>query len=225
MGRTGPREQARVRSQAKILNVAEKNFALLSYSGTSLRRIAAEAGVQLALIYYYFRSKAELYEQVLQRHIGTLNSKRIEELERLRAQSAPLRPVLRDLVVPLIDYAMRGGPTTRRFTLLLARIFFSSDKASTELMKKYFDPLAARFIDEFGRVLPGLDRRTLAWLYAFTIGTAIGALASEERVGRLAPGEEPLDAEELERMVVTFVVGGTRAVARAQTRADEESES
>jgi len=225
MAKAKTRAQARLRSRNKILNVAEKNFATLSYSGTSLRDIATEANVPLALIYYYFESKARLYEEVLERHVGKLNASRIEELDRLRVTNAPLDPVLRDLVTPLIDYAFRGGATTRRFTMLLARIFFGSDKESVELVKRHFDPLATRFIDEFTRVLPNLDRRTLAWLYTFSIGAAIGSLASEDRVERLAPGEERLTAEEIEQLAVTFVVGGAKAVARACSRQPEVAES
>lgn len=218
----GRRAQARLRSRAKILNVAEKYFATLGYSGASLRRIAAEANVQLALIYYYFGSKAQLYEEVLQRHVATLNASRIEVLDRLRAQNAPVDPVLADLVAPLIDYGLNGAPTTRRFTLLLARIFFSTDEESVELVKKHFDPLATRFIDELGRVFPDLDRRTRAWLYTFAIGTAIGSLASEKRVTRLSAGARQLSPAEIERMAVTFVVGGAKAVARAQSKQGAE---
>jgi AcrR family transcriptional regulator len=221
MAKPTTRAQARARSRNKILNVAEKNFATLSYSGTSLRDIAEEANVPLALIYYYFESKARLYEEVLERHVGSLNSSRIEELDRLRAGNAPLEPVLQDLVTPLIDYAFKGGATTRRFTLLLARIFFGTDRESVDLVRKHFDPLAVRFIEELERVLPSLDRRTLAWLYTFTIGAAIGSLASEERVQRLAPGEERMSPEEIERLAVTFVVGGAKAVARAHARRNE----
>lgn len=203
------------------MNVAEKYFATLGYSGTSLRRIATEAEVQLALIYYYFGSKAQLYEEVLRRHTALLNTRRIAELDRLRAQQAPLEPVLQDLVTPLIDYAMKGGASGRRFVLLLARLFFSSDKESAELVRKHFDPVASRFIEEMERVLPELDRRTVAWIYAFTVGTSLGSLASEERVSRLADGKAALSPEELERTVVTFVLGGAQAVAQAAARAAE----
>jgi len=210
------RAQARLRSRNKILNVAEKYFATLSYTGTSLRDIATEADVPLALIYYYFESKTRLYDEVLQRHMSNLNTRRMQELDRLRAGNAPLEPVLEDLVTPLIDYAFRGGPTTRRFTMLLARIFFGSDKESIDLVRRHFDPVATRFIDEFARVLPNVDRRTLAWLYAFVIGSAMGSLASEERVGRLAAGEPRLNPEQIEKLIVTFVVGGAQALARSR---------
>jgi AcrR family transcriptional regulator len=213
MAKTTTRAQARARTRNRILAIAEKNFANSGYSGTSLRDIATEADVPIALIYYYFESKAKLYDEVLERHTANLNPKRIERLDRLRAAGAPLDPVLEDLVVPLIHYALRGGPTSRRFTQLLARIFFYSDKESVELVKKHFDPLARRFIDELARVLPALDRRTLAWLYSFSIGAAIGSLASEDRVGRLATDEARFTAQEIEDLAVTFVVGGAKAVA------------
>ena len=44
-----------------ILLAAEKLFALNGFHGVSIRDIATEAGVPLALVGYYFGAKHELY--------------------------------------------------------------------------------------------------------------------------------------------------------------------
>ena len=49
----------------KILEVAEKEFATYGYSGAHLQAIAGQVGVQKTALYYYFRSKAALYNAVL----------------------------------------------------------------------------------------------------------------------------------------------------------------
>lgn len=56
----------------KILEVAEKEFATYGYSGAHLQAIAEQVGVQKTALYYYFRSKAALYNAVLWHMLETL---------------------------------------------------------------------------------------------------------------------------------------------------------
>ncbi|MEL4308117.1 TetR/AcrR family transcriptional regulator [Joostella sp. CR20] len=51
--------------QIKILDVAEKMFAENGYDGTSIRAIAKEADINIAMISYYFGSKEKLLEHLL----------------------------------------------------------------------------------------------------------------------------------------------------------------
>lgn len=50
-------------AQVRILEAAIVAFASAGYAGTSLRAIASKAGCDVALIPYYFGSKAELFRQ------------------------------------------------------------------------------------------------------------------------------------------------------------------
>ena len=52
---------------ARILDAAESLFSLRGYHGVSLRDIATEAEVQVALTHYHFGSKEELFSAVLER--------------------------------------------------------------------------------------------------------------------------------------------------------------
>ena len=51
--------------QIHILTVAEKLFAEVGYDGTSVRTIAQEANVNIAMINYYFGSKEKLLDTLL----------------------------------------------------------------------------------------------------------------------------------------------------------------
>ena len=55
------------RSRAAILDAAERLFAELGYDATSLTQVGAIAGVSRGTPGYFFRSKAELYQAVLDR--------------------------------------------------------------------------------------------------------------------------------------------------------------
>jgi len=55
---------------ALILEAAERVFALDGYKGAATGRIAQEAGLPKANVHYYFKTKAELYRQVLKHILG-----------------------------------------------------------------------------------------------------------------------------------------------------------
>ena len=52
-------------TEDKILLAASKVFTEKGFSGTRTRDIAAEAGINLALLNYYFRTKEKLFDQVM----------------------------------------------------------------------------------------------------------------------------------------------------------------
>ena len=52
-------------TEDKILIAASKVFTEKGFSGTRTRDIAEEAGINLALLNYYFRTKEKLFEQVM----------------------------------------------------------------------------------------------------------------------------------------------------------------
>jgi len=52
--------------RSRILNAAFKTFAEKGFDGSRTREIAASAGVNLAMVHYYFGSKEELYVKTVQ---------------------------------------------------------------------------------------------------------------------------------------------------------------
>ena len=57
--------EIREANEALILRAAEKQFALHGFRGTTTEGIANEAGLPKANVHYYFKTKANLYRQVL----------------------------------------------------------------------------------------------------------------------------------------------------------------
>jgi hypothetical protein len=58
------------KAREKILEVAKSEFAKKGFQGTRMEMIAEVAGVNKALIHYYFKSKENLYESVLAKSLG-----------------------------------------------------------------------------------------------------------------------------------------------------------
>ena len=56
--------------QIRILTVVEKLFSELGFDGTSLRQIAKEADINIAMVSYYFGSKEKMLESLIQYRMG-----------------------------------------------------------------------------------------------------------------------------------------------------------
>ena len=59
-------------TRTAILDAAERLFSLRGFSATTIKQIGAEAGVNAALLYYYFADKETLYREVLGRLLSGL---------------------------------------------------------------------------------------------------------------------------------------------------------
>lgn len=113
-----------------ILDAAERLFATQGFAATTIKQIGTAAGVNAALLYYYFEDKEELYYAVLHRVISTLGARIVERMaaahdpeEAVRAlvatqaETLGARPHLPHLLMrELIDYG--GANATPEFRML-----------------------------------------------------------------------------------------------------------
>jgi AcrR family transcriptional regulator len=67
--------------QIQIMETAERLFAERGFDGTSVRDIADKAGINVAMISYYFGSKERLMEALFELRIGSFKM-RVENLIR-----------------------------------------------------------------------------------------------------------------------------------------------
>jgi AcrR family transcriptional regulator len=65
--------------QLQIIEAAEKLFSIKGFDGASIRDIAEEAGVNLAMISYYFGSKEKLMEAIFEQRMGQVRM-RVESM-------------------------------------------------------------------------------------------------------------------------------------------------
>lgn len=65
----------------QILDAAERLFAAQGFARTTIKQIGGEAGVNSALLYYYFGGKERLYHEVLQRLMSGLVDRTMTQLD------------------------------------------------------------------------------------------------------------------------------------------------
>ncbi len=133
-------------SRAAILRAAERLFAAQGLAGARTEAIAAAAHVNKALLYYYFRSKDDLYLAVLEEQMRDFSRRAQEVLA--RGGSARAR---------LLDYvSMHFDMISSRphYPRLFPRLLLSGGGGLERLARKYSLPL--------GRALERLIARGVA---------------------------------------------------------------
>ncbi|MEJ7811133.1 MAG: TetR/AcrR family transcriptional regulator [Gemmatimonadaceae bacterium] len=78
-------------SRDAILDAAEQLFARTGFRATTIKQIGAAAGVNSALLYYYFADKETLYREMLRRLMGALASEGLREMGRSASPEQAIR--------------------------------------------------------------------------------------------------------------------------------------
>lgn len=194
---------------ATILMAAERLFAERGYHAVTLREIAAEAQVPLALVGYYHGPKQSLFEAVFARWQSNIDE-RVHELEAAMARGG--RTLLRRLVGAFVTpvLRLRASPEGRDYAVLVARELAYASPESDRVLRRHFDPMAHRFIDAFAAALPHATRAELAWVYQFALGALLHHLI-DARVERLSRGTAAANDPAAAALLVRFIEGGIRA--------------
>lgn len=199
-----------------ILNHAEMTFADEGFSGTKIREIATSAGVNPALIRYYFSSKANLFNEVFHRRGGTLARHRNELLEALlrTGKKLTVEELIHAFLKPQWDMKY-SGPSGAAFVRLQARLHAEPEEHALRLRGEVYNVSVRRFITEFSAVLPGISRDVVSVRMAFMVGTYLFMLNDLGRLGDLTEGHiASLEKEEMLNHLIQFLAAGMRTPVR-----------
>jgi len=173
-----------------ILDAAEQLFSAHGFYGVTTRQVAAEAGVDTALIHYYFDSKRGLFDAVFARRAEILNLERSAALSAYEAANAgalSARGVIAAFIDPLVERALRGEAGWKNYFRLVALVN-NTPAWGGETMHRFFDPVVHQFIDTLRRALPDAELRDLYWGYQFLTGSMMLALSETGRIDQLSEG-------------------------------------
>jgi AcrR family transcriptional regulator len=199
----------------RILDAAEELFAHRGFDGVSVRQIMAKAAADVSLAYYHFKSKRDLFDQVMLRRAGILNDIRLKALEAVEERHPDEAPTVEEIigafVHPLVDLLVREHDEWAHYFQLVAQINNSADWGG-ELMTRYFDPLVKRFLEALQKALPGCDEADLFWSYHFLSGALTLTFAETGRIDNLSGGVAKSSnmAAINERMPMFFAAGFER---------------
>ena len=126
-------QQARSQqTRGTILEAAERVFGGSGLAGARMDAIAAEAGVNKALLYYYFKSKDDLYHAVIEEEFRGFNERAMAIL----TSAGPARAILLEYVSMHFDFISQR----KRHASLHQQMMMTGGKPLERLVKQYFAP-------------------------------------------------------------------------------------
>ncbi|MDZ4371671.1 MAG: TetR family transcriptional regulator [Phenylobacterium sp.] len=173
-----------------ILDAAEALFSRHGFYGVTVRQVATEAGVDTALIHYYFGAKRELFDSVFARRAEILNAARLEALRgyaEAHAGRLTAEGIFEAFIDPLIERSLTNDEGWRNYFRLVALVN-NTPAWGGATMHRFFDPVVHRLIDILSEALPHAEPRDLYWSYQFLTGAMMLTLSETGRIDQLSDG-------------------------------------
>jgi len=196
-----------------ILSAGERAFAEFGYAGASMRGIARDAGVNQAMIAYYFGSKEGLLHAIMRRRSSFVNAQRDVRLAALREKGQPtVDDLIEAFLAPLIELATDEEQGGYSYVKMLAVFTHSVDEVAKRVIAENFDGIARRFTDAFREIEPQMTESDAIRAYLLSLGAGIAAVGIANRAGRMSDRYDHPDTAKLLRAVVAFSSAGVRAL-------------
>ncbi len=203
-GKPAGRQGRSAETRAAILAAAGRIFAQSGLAGARTDAIAAAAGVNKALLYYYFKSKEGLYEAVVEDHFREFNRQALEALN----APGPARVVLLRYVSLHFDFISASHQSAPLFQ----QVMMTGGDFLERLIHKYFAPRG----EALGKLIErGMRNREFRHADAFQTSVSIVSLIvfyfSAARVLQLLGHPDAYSARNLKRRkqeVLDFVRHG-----------------
>ena len=224
------RTLASQRTMAKFLEAAESIFGRHGYEGTSVREIAARAGVNLGTLKHYWGSKRDLFRDLMERRLRPVHdetSARLATLDPVTTKRAPRADaVVACLVEPAFllgvkspaDLDFRDPEARGRFHLFFGRCLTDPAPEIVEDLNEMFNDVTLKFFELMRLASPGLSRAELDWRINCVFGTVSFAQIYIERIGRLIGNEADVGDEQAARWVMHFIKPGVAAAPLARAK-------
>ena len=190
-------------ARERILIAAELLYARRGVDKTSTRDITTEAGVNVASVNYYFRSKEALTEEIFMRLAQRATVLRLADLSNYMDAASQDKRSLR--LEDLVDCFIRPYFEPGFHGTLLARFILQHRLHPSEMTQRVFvqhlDPFAVEFIDALCLTDQRVSRVEWLWRYTLLTGTVMLALTDigpKNRMLALSNGQaDASDADEL----------------------------
>lgn len=195
----------------RILDAAEALFAAHGYDGVTMRQIAQQAGVDVALASYHFGKKLDVFEAAFLRRAQIMNDLRHKALAQVKQEQGEqlnIEHIIAALLKPVQQLQLNSDEGWQHYCALVAYIN-SSATWGKELMHNHFDDLIKEFIEALQQALPEATAEQLHWCYQYLSGAMTLTMANTGRIDRLSAGQCRSDdfATAYDLMIPFFVAG------------------
>ena len=197
-----------------ILDCAEAEFAHQGYNGATLAGVAKLAGIDTALMRYYFGDKEQLFVAVFKRRGPASNRLRLDAMAAYRAAAGAdmtLEGIIDAFTRPAFELAA-NDEGWRNYCAIVAYVN-SSQGFLHELMADTFDEVSRELIADLRALLPDAREQDLYWAYHFMTGTYTFSLGATERIDTISGGAvSSRDFGAIARRLPVVIGAGIRAM-------------
>jgi AcrR family transcriptional regulator len=202
----------------RILETAERLFAIQGYHGVSIREIAKESDVALNLVRYHFGSKDDLFRAVTNHRLQAMCSIFISSLESAQRAAKDGEPLDVRGIVSAYAYALERmnaeGPGWNHYLRLIIQADLLVDRPELlRHMRETYAPVFDRYVEAFQA--SGMTNADAYWAIYF-MHTATAQLTLQiYSISHLSDGvADPTDHEQLLSRLVEFMTVGLQASTR-----------
>ncbi len=184
-----------------ILEAAEKLFVEKGYEGTSIRELAHAAGVNIAMISYYFGSKEKLMEELVEHKAGYTRLK-LEELNKQDHLNS------REKLEHIIEYYVDKIFSNRKYHVMIHRELTLSQRSDLHLS---ILKILSRNWDEFRKLIEEGQQKEVFKkeididLVIMTIFGLINQCSRQEIMEKINPDKNLLDEDKVKFRIKTYL--------------------
>jgi AcrR family transcriptional regulator len=193
----------------KLLRSAEALFSAKGFQEVSVREIAAHAGVNYALVAYYFRGKRALFDEVFRAHTDPLLKEGMKRLHAItgNGKKPSVEEILKAWLLPLLQLEnnQQPGAIHLRVTANLSRERWEHTNKVSNDMRRSLNA----FIKALHSCLPHLSKETLMWRLHFVMGALVFGIRQPASLVAISGGRcDPNDLEATFDQILPYAVAG-----------------
>ncbi len=215
--RRRPKLERREETVAKILDAAEALFADFGEHGVTIKDAAKAAGVDTALIHYYFTNKNGLFDAVFGRRASVINEVRLRSMAEYEASAGPdmtIEGVLGAFLDPTFVLLLNEDPGWRNYAAIVAQVN-NTPARSGDIMREYFDPVVHAFMALLRKLAPAASDAELHWYNHLLSGALTLSLAQTGRIDILSNGIcRSADMASIRQHMIAVFAAGFAALPR-----------
>ncbi|SCW80978.1 transcriptional regulator, TetR family [Sphingobium faniae] len=184
--------------KARMLDAAEILFAENGFDGTSVRDITSRAKVEVGLVTYHFRTKADLFRETMLRRAPAFSGALHAALDHVLIGKGDARAILAAYLDTHIALVRSPDPGWRSYIRLAAETMLRTGKEELNRGSvEFYRPVIRRYEEALIAAAPRRDAAEVSRIWAI-----FGRAILSSLVGQQNPALHP---DELEAIRLTFI--------------------
>lgn len=155
-------------TRGQILDASEILFAQYGYLGTSLRDIAAKAGVRIGVVHYHFNNKHLILDAALERKLNLLHDTIDASFRRVEQTGEPLclESMVTAFISPFLEAACRPTDPLRNYIVMTSHLMSTYRVPELRPILAKLSIISQILIDRIRKHRPDIgERELLAGIY------------------------------------------------------------